>query len=329
MNHAFNNFMPHGHCFFWRPEILWPMVISDILTGVAYVTLTALLIAFARKRPDIPYRWIFWAFGAFILACGIGHFIDAWNVWNANYVIQASWRVVTCFVSLAVAGVGIAFFPKFLLAPSTVQLEEARARMIKLNKLIVYQNRFNKYIVDGVAGTREALVLEAIKALDQNDIPRLKEIFEVVKFGAMRFRLAMGDFLTHKNATSLSNTVMKVCNEFTLEDQNVRGGIILEHDANTISKALEELMLNAVVESDSLPIVTLRKADDSIILLIENKCDYTPNTEHMDIPYYTTGEIGAGLGFPYAKWVFLKHGADVNLIYDNKKLTVKIEFRNK
>lgn len=325
MNHAFNNFMPHGHCYFWRPEILWPMVISDVLTGAAYVALTVLLIIFARKRPDIPYRWIFWGFGSFILACGIGHFIDAWNVWHGHYIMQAAWRVVTCIVSLAVAGVGVVFFPKFLRAPSTVQLAEAQARIEQLNKLIAYQNRFNKYVVDGVAGVRESLVLEAVEVLKKNNLARLKEIFKTVSIGAMRFRLAMGDFLIHTNTTNLSNTVMKVCKKFSLEDQNVRGSIVLEHDAKAITKALDELILNAVAEGDLLPVVALKKNDESITLTIENKCEYTPNLDHMDIPYYTTGEIGAGLGFPYAKWVFLKHGAVFSMTYENKKLKIKVE----
>lgn len=327
MKHAFDNFMPHGHCFFWRPEILWPMAISDVLTGFAYVTLTALLIAFARKRPDIPYRWIFWAFGAFILACGIGHFIDAWNVWHGHYIIQAIWRVITCIVSIAVAGVGVVFFPKFLRAPSTVQLSEAQARIEQLNNFVLYQNKFNNLVVEGVSSTRETLVIKAIKALDNNDVKQLKQIFKTVSVGASRFRLAMGDFLTHNNTTNLSNTVMKVCQKLNINDQLVRGAVSIEHDSTSVSKALSELIENALESGDPSPVLSLKSKDKIIELTIENKCEHTPKIDSMDIPYYTTKGVGYGLGYPYAKWVFLKHGGIFESSYNNNTLTIKIEFK--
>ena len=29
------DFIPYGHCFLWRPEIVWLHVISDALTALA------------------------------------------------------------------------------------------------------------------------------------------------------------------------------------------------------------------------------------------------------------------------------------------------------
>jgi hypothetical protein len=34
-----NDFMPHGHCYFWEPGVLWLNVISDLTTAVAYYSI--------------------------------------------------------------------------------------------------------------------------------------------------------------------------------------------------------------------------------------------------------------------------------------------------
>jgi len=31
-----SDFMPHGHCYFWRPEILWLNVVGDALIFLSY-----------------------------------------------------------------------------------------------------------------------------------------------------------------------------------------------------------------------------------------------------------------------------------------------------
>ena len=31
-----SDYMPHGHCYLWKPEILWLNVISDVLITFAY-----------------------------------------------------------------------------------------------------------------------------------------------------------------------------------------------------------------------------------------------------------------------------------------------------
>ena len=32
-------FMPHGHCYMWRPDLLWTNVIADGLIALSYVTI--------------------------------------------------------------------------------------------------------------------------------------------------------------------------------------------------------------------------------------------------------------------------------------------------
>jgi len=78
-------FMPHGHCFLWLPSLLWLHAVSDAIVGAAYLLIPISLVWFYRRRPDIPFRWIFVIFAAFIVACGATHVIEVWTLWVPSY----------------------------------------------------------------------------------------------------------------------------------------------------------------------------------------------------------------------------------------------------
>lgn len=65
------DFIPHGHCYFWRPETLWPHVLGDAFAAVPYFVIPVVLYRFVQARPDIKYPNIFSAFALFILLCGL------------------------------------------------------------------------------------------------------------------------------------------------------------------------------------------------------------------------------------------------------------------
>ena len=83
------DFMPHGHCYFWRPEILWPHVLGDVFTAISYFVIPFLLYRFVKARPDVKYPGVFIAFSLFILCCGITHLLATVSVHETS----VSWRV--------------------------------------------------------------------------------------------------------------------------------------------------------------------------------------------------------------------------------------------
>ena len=76
-----SDFMPHGACYLWRPEIVWLHATSDTLIALSYYLIPIVLIYFVRKRTDLPFNWIFMMFGVFILACGTTHVMEVWTLW--------------------------------------------------------------------------------------------------------------------------------------------------------------------------------------------------------------------------------------------------------
>lgn len=120
------SFMPHGHCYLWEPGILWLHVLSDAGTALAYATIPLAISRFVRLRTDLEFRWMFWLFGAFILACGTSHAMSVWTVWQPLYLLEGGVKAVTAGVSMATAVLLVPLVPRALRVPSPAQLRAAK-----------------------------------------------------------------------------------------------------------------------------------------------------------------------------------------------------------
>lgn len=94
------DFMPHGHCYLWKPGLVSLHVISDILIGLAYISISITLYVLV-KRIKIQFDRIVLSFGVFIGACGLTHFMEVWNLWNADYWSSAWVKVITAAASVS------------------------------------------------------------------------------------------------------------------------------------------------------------------------------------------------------------------------------------
>jgi len=120
------DFMPHGHCYLWMPELVWLHVISDALTGIAYYSIPLILAYFVRKRTDLPFKGIFVLFSLFILLCGTTHFMSIWTLWNPTYWLEGIIKAATAIVSVITVFILIPLIPQALELPSPKQLQEAK-----------------------------------------------------------------------------------------------------------------------------------------------------------------------------------------------------------
>jgi signal transduction histidine kinase/CheY-like chemotaxis protein len=118
------NFMPHGHCFLWLPQILWLHVISDTLIAAAYYSIPTSLLYFVRQRKDIPFKNLFYLFGAFILLCGTTHLLAIWVIWHADYALEGVVKGVTAIVSVGSAIVSWKIIPQALELKSPAELQK-------------------------------------------------------------------------------------------------------------------------------------------------------------------------------------------------------------
>ena len=102
-------YIPHGHCYLWQPRLLAVHGISDFLIGLSYLAISLTLAYLVyRARDHIPFRWLVLAFGTFIIACGMTHFMEVITLWTPVYWLAGDIKVIT---ALASVGTAIALLP--------------------------------------------------------------------------------------------------------------------------------------------------------------------------------------------------------------------------
>jgi signal transduction histidine kinase len=123
-------FMPHGHCYFWRPEILITNVVGDGLTAFAYFSIPPTLFYLARKRDDLSHKSIIFLFVLFILACGATHLIEIVTVWNPVYRVQGVVKLITGLLSIATAIVLYRALPAIIALPGNNRLSVLNSKLL-------------------------------------------------------------------------------------------------------------------------------------------------------------------------------------------------------
>jgi PAS domain S-box-containing protein len=119
------DYMPHGMCFLWQPELIALHVASDSLIALSYYSIPVALIYFVMKRTDLAFPAIFVLTGLFILACGTTHAMSVWTLWFPDYRVDGGIKAVTALLSVGTAVAIWKVMPLALALPSTGQLERA------------------------------------------------------------------------------------------------------------------------------------------------------------------------------------------------------------
>lgn len=111
------DYMPHGHCFLWREDLLFMHVGGDLGTAAAYFAIPAALVRLVQRRNDLAFNWIFLMFALFIFLCGVTHVIDSINIWHGYYHIEGVFKVMTAAISLLTAAMVWRLLPTALAIP--------------------------------------------------------------------------------------------------------------------------------------------------------------------------------------------------------------------
>ncbi len=125
------DFMPHGYCFGWRPDILWLHVSSDTAIALSYYVIPLALVYLVRARRDLAFHWMFSLFGLFILSCGTTHLLGVWTLWHPVYRLEGVVKAVTALASLPTAVMLVWLTPKAVALPSPEQLRVANEALLR------------------------------------------------------------------------------------------------------------------------------------------------------------------------------------------------------
>lgn len=200
-------FVPHGHCYLWRPGLVWLHGLSDGLIALAYGLIAGALIYFLQQRQDVPFRPLFWLFAAFIASCGLTHMLGVWTLWFPTYWISGTAKAVTALISLYTALELIPNIPLALTLPSTAQLEQLNQELqaevsdrkqaeASLRLTEVEVRRLNQELEDRVKQRTTQLEqatqrIEALLEQEQRDRVSLETAKDDLQITAERLNLAL------------------------------------------------------------------------------------------------------------------------------------------
>ncbi len=155
---AADTLSPHGICLLWRPELIWTHAAADALIGLAYFSIPAALGVFFYHRRDVRFGWVILLFVAFILLCGLTHFMSVLTLWAPYYGWEAALKVVTAVASVVTAVALWPLLPQMVAVPSPTMLqnriaerdaalEELRAAMATMVEMREHE-RSQKLLLD-------------------------------------------------------------------------------------------------------------------------------------------------------------------------------------
>jgi signal transduction histidine kinase len=131
-------FMPHAHCYLFNARLMWLHGGSDLLIGLAYVSISATLVYLVvRSRKELPFHWVMLAFAVFIVACGATHFMEVWTLQSPHprYWLSGWVKLLTAIASVVTALVLPPLIPKIRSLLESARL--AGERKEKLEKAYV------------------------------------------------------------------------------------------------------------------------------------------------------------------------------------------------
>jgi signal transduction histidine kinase/CheY-like chemotaxis protein len=155
-------FMPHGHCYLWKPSLLALHMGTDLLIGVAYFAISLTLVYLVhRARGQIPFHWMILAFGVFIIACGATHFMEVWTLWRPEYWLAGNVKLVTAAASVGTAVALPPLVPRILRLIDADRLAEERGAQLDERARLLAQEQTARTQAEEAHAEAEAARAEA------------------------------------------------------------------------------------------------------------------------------------------------------------------------
>lgn len=138
-----SNFIPHGHCYLWKPGLVWLHLTSDALTTLAYYSVAFAIVYFTNERKDLPAHTVMLLVGFFFIfaLCGTTHLMGIVTLWHPIYWVSGLIKAVTgvwsfytfTFLLIPLIPVALDTPSPAQLALTNQELENSRRRIQAIN----------------------------------------------------------------------------------------------------------------------------------------------------------------------------------------------------
>ncbi len=186
------------------PFLMIVMVLANALITISYSSILFFLIVFVRKRKNMPFTWMIFLFGLFILACGITHLVRIAGAWWPINCLQATADSICAIISLVAAIAVWLILHKILSIPSLNNNEIQKER----DKLIFTQHELQKEyteVEERVNERTEELI--AVNNSLLKEINERKKMEEALRTSEEYFRNIFDYSTVGKSITELGGNV--------------------------------------------------------------------------------------------------------------------------
>ena len=135
------NGRPRWHCGNWTSFHGWLYILSDLTIWVAYFLIPLIILNYlGKKKNGVKFQKVYLLFAAFILFCGMTHFLDAMMFWIPMYRLNALVRFITGVVSMLTVYYLFKILPQAFREKSNMELEREVARRIQAEQSLAEAN---------------------------------------------------------------------------------------------------------------------------------------------------------------------------------------------
>jgi signal transduction histidine kinase len=127
-----SGFLPHTYCYVNDRQLIALHVGTDAAIWLSYVAISCTLVYLVwRTRREVPFSWMFLAFGLFIVACGFTHFMEIVVLWKPLYWLAGDVKLVTAFASVITAVALPGLIPEVHAMVRSAHVSEDRRRQLE------------------------------------------------------------------------------------------------------------------------------------------------------------------------------------------------------
>jgi len=140
-----SDFPARWNCGKWTDFHGWFYIISNLLVWSAYFAIPVIIIRYTSRQKNIRFHNAYFLFAAFILACGLTHFLDAIMFWYPLYRLNALMLFITAIASWLTVLYLYKILPTAFAYKSPMELErEVEQRRLAEEELIIKNKQLNE-----------------------------------------------------------------------------------------------------------------------------------------------------------------------------------------
>ena len=262
-----NEYLPHGFCIAWNPQLLAMHVISDLLIALAYFSIPVGILYVARKRIDAVFQPIYYLFAAFILACGVTHVMGILTLWYPLYYTEGIAKIVTALVSVATA---VYLLPKLKHIMALPDLDKLTQMNSELIEEVESRKRSEASLIESRAVALQAQKTQAAFLANMsheirtpmNGVMGTIDLLLDTSLSDAQRRLADASKKSAKSLLVLLNDILDLSKvesgNMTLREEDVQLETLFEEVASALSFDAGQKGLDLVCPANVIPVETFR-----------------------------------------------------------------------